>query len=83
MRKRYRILTPSQVHQKRPHGDFIDPDVDYSHIPNLTVYEPEPQTVRTGLLDASGNEIVYDLEPLGRIGFIFPCDLTEEDGDEE
>jgi hypothetical protein len=82
MRKKYRILTPSQVHLKRPHGDFLDPDVDYSHIPDITVYEPEPETVHTGLIDASGNEIVYDTEPMGRIGFVFPC-MEQETDDEE
>lgn len=32
-----------------------------------TVFEPEPQAIKTGLLDASGNDIycVEDREPIG------------------
>lgn len=34
-----------------------------------TVYEPEPQSVRTGLLDASGTDI-YSIEERDPIGFV-------------
>lgn len=59
--------------------------MDYSYVADdLTVFDPEPQTVRTGILDARGEEIVYDINLMEPIGFIhFPDAEEDEDADED
>ena len=78
MRRRYRTI-PSRRPLK---GTFIDDETDYVSVPDLIVYDPEPQTVRTGILDARGEEIVYDINMMEPIGFIHFPDTDEEDDED-
>lgn len=54
----------------KPELADIDSDPDGENYLSRTIYENEPVTVRTGLLDASGNDI-YMREENDPIGFVW------------
>jgi hypothetical protein len=78
MKKRYRSI-PKAVKL----GFTVDVEADVSHaMDTLEVIDTPPLTVHTGLLDAAGNEIVYDVPTMGPIGFIhFPDPDPDEEED--
>lgn len=53
----------------KPRLADIDYDPDAENYLSRTVYEPEPQAIRTGLLNAQGNDI-YCVEERDPIGFV-------------
>jgi len=94
MRRRYRSLIPGRPsavkqHPPRPKDEFLPgfwEDEAYQFVPDLTVYDTEVTTVKTGILDAQGNPIVYEeggMEPF--MGFIKPSwvDQDEEESEPE
>lgn len=68
---------------KRPRGDFLpNPDDHYEFIPDLTVYDAEPQIVDTGIIDVNGDPITYEVGGMLPIGFLHAYP-REDDEDEE
>lgn len=53
----------------KPKCADIDYDPDAENYLARTVFEPEPQAIKTGLLDASGNDI-YCIDEADPIGFM-------------
>lgn len=82
-RKRYRSALPRDGRVK---ADFI-PCSEYedtTFYPQLTIECREPSTIRTGILDADGHEIVYDDPGMDPIGFVhFAWQTGEEEIEDE
>ena len=60
MRRRYIV---------KPRMASLDDGLDAENYLARTVFEPDPAPVRTGLLDARGNELFAVVE-IGPIGFV-------------
>lgn len=62
--------------KSRPRANFIDTYGEYSHVPHLTVFEEDWQDTMeaafTGLFDAEGNPIFYEVDRMTFIGFLDP-----------
>ena len=58
-----------QYKTKRPSPKACDYGYETEFISTTTVIEAEPTSIRTGLLDRSGNDI-YAVDEMGPIGFV-------------
>lgn len=75
-RKRYRSIPRAP---SRPLLRAYDWDGEEVVIPDPIVYDLEPSTVKTGILDARGDEIVYDIPAMDPIGFVHFPDPQEDE----
>lgn len=62
--------------RRRIHGNF---DWDAPLIIDPIVFDPHDLTIHTGLLDADGNPIIYEVRAMGPIGFVHFPDPDEDD----